>query len=77
MNAPILTVRAIKNILLSEWNIKYTESCQVLVSYIQDYLTDSWFDMKRDIESIETYEDCNNFISSHYRMGLNEWADSL
>lgn len=83
----VMPIKAIRNLLLREYEDKRQTAYSLLRHGtlpdnsrgwdLHDYFLDALYAVKDEILSIETYEQANEFVGSHYRMSLQEWIESL
>ncbi len=75
---PILTIKAIKNILLREYNDFKSQLYSISEFHIKkDYWSNAIDSIETEIGKCTTYEDLESFVGEHYKMSLQEWANSL
>jgi hypothetical protein len=75
-----LKVKGIRHILLQEYYEKKNRLlnlCSLGDKSIYEYFSNELYAMQEKIALLETYEDCDYFISEHYRMSLEDWINSL
>jgi len=80
MELPVISVKAIKRILIEETNQRFMS----LVSlknpdgmWMREFLSELFYDYKRKIEQCETHEQLDSVVSQYLKMSLSDWIESL
>lgn len=80
MELPVMSVKAIKRILIEETNQRLNS----LVSFknpdgmwMREFLNELFYDYKRKIEQCETHEQLDEVVSRYLKMSLADWIESL